>query len=315
MVMKRICPFCKLELHRNDIYFCSKCGSVLPENLQLKDYSPRNVYEIKPKVGVGSAVKKSVEQTIPKILTVANLKIFLVLSVVLAGLTVCFYYLTMPVFPKKVEEGPVKQTSQGVNTQTKKTDNKNTVYLETSIVNGPFVDKKAAEFVPYDVDLYANFNGVDLVASYFGFLGIGFSSFVIDNAKDLGTSYSFFAKNTEGVNSMVFIFFPTNPDLKIKDYAGWKIQKIEDALVVSESQILMSEVASSKDGLTKSLGLNPNFASIKPSIPVEGKAFLMTLNSTGKETLNLLLAKTSSKELKSIIGAFRKLGSNYLIVK
>lgn len=313
--MKRICPFCKLELHKNDIYFCSKCGSLLPENLQLKDYSLKNVHEIKPKVGVGLSVKESVKKTLPRIFTFANLKIFLTLIVILAGLVVCFYYLTRSAFPKKVEEEKVKQTSEGVKTQPKKTDDKNTVYLETSIKKGLLVDKKASEFVPYDVDLYANFNGVDLIEQYFGFLGIGFSSFVQDNTKDLGTNYSFFAKNMEGVNSVVFIFFPTNSDLKIKDYAGWKIQKKENALVVSENQTLMTEVLSSKDGLIKSLGLNPNFVSIKSSIPVEGKAFLVTFNDTGKETLNLLLAKTSSKELKSIIEAYKKLNSNYLIVK
>lgn len=313
--MKRICPFCKSELHKNDIHFCSKCGSLLPENLQLKDYSPKSVYEIRPKVGVGLSVKESVKKTLPRIFTFANLKIFLTLVVILTGLAVCFYYLTRSAFPKKVEEEQVKQTSEGVKTQPKKTDDKNTVYLETSIKNGLLVDKKASEFVPYDVDLYANFNGVDLIEQYFGFLGIGFSSFVQDTAKDLGTNYSFFAKNMEGVNSMVFIFFPTNSDLKIKDYAGWKIQKRENALIVSENQTLMTEVLSSKDGLIKSLGLNPNFVSIKSTIPVEGKAFLVTFNDTGKETLNLLLAKTSSKELKSIIEAYKKLNSNYLIVK
>lgn len=307
MVMKRICPFCKLELYKNDIYFCSKCGSLLPENLQLKDYSPKNVYGIKSKIGVGPSIKSSVEKTLPKL--------FLTLVVVVAGLMVCFYYLTKSVFPKKVGEEQVKQVSQGVNTQTKKADDKNTVYLENSIKSGPFIEKRATEFVPYDVDLYANFNSADLVEQYFGFLGIGFSSFVKDNAKDIGTNYSFFAKNIEGVNNIVFVFFPTNPDLKIKDYAGWKIQKIQDALVVSENQTLMTEVTSSRDGLTKSLSFNPNFVSIKPSIPVEGKAFLVTFNSMGKETLNLLLARTSSNELKSIIEAFRKLNSNYLIVK
>jgi hypothetical protein len=287
----------------------------LPENLQLKDYSPRNVVEIKPKAGNNLPVKESIKRNFPKIFTVANLKIFLALVMIIAGLSVCFYYLTKSAFPKKVEKPVVKQTSQTAETQSKKSEDKNAVSVETSIKEGPLGVKESIGLVPYDVDLYANFNSPDLIDQYFGFLGIGFSTFIKDNVQDLGTNYSFFAKNMDGINTLVFIFFPTNPDLTIKEYAGWKIKKVDNFLVVSENQTLMTEVSSSDEGLTKSLILNPAYASLKTVVPVEGKAFLVTFNNAGKDTLNILLAKTASEELKSIIEAFKKLNSNYLIVK
>jgi hypothetical protein len=287
----------------------------LPEKIRLKDFSVRSTRQVKPKSGVGPSIKESVRKNIPKLITVSNLKILFLSILVLAGLVVCFYYLTRSAFPNKIEKEQVKETSQVVVTQDKKPDNKNTVYLATSVINGPLEGKASIDFVPYDADLYANFNSVDLAGKYFGFLGIGFVSFVEDNSKDLGPSYCFFSKNIEGVNNMVFIFFPTNQDMKLKDYAGWKAQKVREALVFSENQNLLTDVVSSKDGLIKNLSLNPVFASIRTSVPLEGKAFLMVLNGKGSETLDYILARTTSEDLKSIIEAYKKLDSNYLIVK
>lgn len=313
--MKRTCPFCKSELHKNDIYFCSGCGSLLPSELQLKDFFQKNAHVVKHKTNSNHEAKEVVKKPQPKIITPTHLKFFLILIVVLVGILVCFYFLTQSVFSRKWENEQLKQSSQSISEVNNRTDDKNSVTLENSIIPGPIIVNNAAEFVPYDVDLYGNFNSIELVENYFGYLGIGFSSFIADNSEYISSNYSFFGKNFEGINNLVFIFFPTKQDISIKDYAGWKIQKVSGALVVSENQFLINEVESSKKGLTKSLGLNSNFITMKKNIPVEGKAFLMTFNNTGGEILDSILAKTSSNELKLIVESFKKLDSNYLIVK
>jgi hypothetical protein len=316
--MKRICPFCKSVLHKNSSFFCSSCGNVLPDELQLKKVSLRNVREMNEAESRLVSLSKSFKGIGKNIFDMVDTKILAIgisLGILIA---VCFYLLvrfTLPTFTNldidKITNGDEKEESIVVST----TKPSNIISLETGIKSGIFGQNKVTEFVPYDVDLYMEFNDFSTFEPYFNFLG-GELFTLSESIKDkVNPFYSAFLVTRDGNKYWTFIIFPLEGDLNAGSYSGLTTDNIENFTVISTNEVVIEEVKATKLGTQKSLALNPSFVLIKNTLPVEGKILITTFNDSGKLELENILAKTTSDDIKLIINKFKELKSNFIVIK
>jgi len=312
--MKRTCPFCKSDLTKSNIYFCSHCGSALPDNAQLKDYLSKDIGKTDLPDELKKQVKKRQKNPI-KLPSLSDIKIVFTGLLVVLGLAVCLYYLVVFIMSEKSERLPVNQPLSNLETTKKTASDKNSLVLDVSLVNGPIAQKNSTDYIIYDADLYGDFNGLQNFEDYFGQLNSGYSLFVKENLGNLSPHFSVFSKSDGDKFNWGFIFFTLDEEMEMKGYGNLVISKIGEAIAMTDSKTVMEEVKSAKEGISKNLSLNPSFVSIRNKIPLEGKVFIMTLNPNGLAALDFILAKTTSNELKSIIEAFKGLNSNYLVVK
>ncbi len=315
--MKRICPFCKSVLHKNSSFFCTSCGNVLPDELQLKEMSLKNVREVGEEESKLAFFSKHFKNFSKNALSIVNTKI-LVFGVSLGiVISVCFYLFvkfTLPTFTNlNIEEIVNNGNKEGVIVSPTKPTN--VVSLESSIKSGIFGQSKVSEYVPHDIDLYMEFTDFNSFEPYFNFMG-GEIFTLSENIKDkVKPFYSVFELTRDGNKYWGFIFFPLKEDLDVGNYSSLTAEKIGTSITVSTNKLVLEEVKNAKLGTQKSLALNSAYVLTKNNLPVEGKVFIMSFNDNGKLEIGNILAKTTSNELKLVINKFKELNSSYIVNK
>lgn len=316
--MKRICPFCKSVLHKNSSFFCLSCGNVLPDELQLKEVSLRNVREMGEVESKLVSLSKSFKNIGKNIFDMVDTKILAIGVSIGILITVCFYLLvrfTLPTFTNLDIDKVIDDNKKDESIVVSQTKPSNIINLEISLTSGILGQNKVTEYVPYDVDLYMEFTDFNSFEPYFNFMG-GELFTLSESTKDKVKSfYSAFVLTRDGNKHWTFIVFPLEEDLNAGSYSGLTTEKIGNSIVVSTNEVVIEEVKSAKSGTQKSLALNSSYVLTKNSLPVEGKVFIMFFNNNGKSELENILAKTTSDELKLIINKFKELNSNYIVIK
>jgi len=315
MLVKRTCPVCKSELNLNDIFFCSSCGNVLPDNLQLKKLSMRNVKEVEAPDAKVVVVVKSIKKVSKSLVDKSNLRNVSVVAGIFILLCAALYLAVRLTFPNVSKLTKNIEIIKPKVTQPKGTSKtyKNTLVMDLTLKNGSLGQKGVYDYVPFDVDFYSEFNGFESLKTYFGFVSKDLVT-LVDNLSDKSPFYAVFSMSKNKIRGWVLLIFSTNT-VNNEDYKSLAVRKIGGALVISDNAQLVDEVKASKDGSAKSLALNPFFISMRFLLPTEGKAFIFTPIEGSKAVLQELLGKTSSDELKSIIETFKSNGSNYLVIQ
>ncbi|MFZ2664020.1 MAG: TFIIB-type zinc ribbon-containing protein [Patescibacteria group bacterium] len=317
--MKRICPFCKSVLHGNNVCFCTSCGNVLPDNIQLKDISSRNVREMNDVESHSLNLSKFFKNALKNISSNLDTRILLTGIGIGILVTICFYLLvrfTLPSFTglnanETIEEVEKKDKSLVSSPNTPN----NILNLSTSLKSGIFGQGGVANYVPHDVDLYMEFNDFSSFEPFFNFLGGEIFTLYENIKENVRPFYCAFLATRDGKEYWSFIFFPLKEDINVGSYSGLVTKKVGSALVVSENDLMIEEVESSKSGTQKSLSLDPSYVLVKNNLPVEGKVFVIALNDANKLKVVNILAKTTSEELKLVITSFKELNSNFMVVK
>ncbi|NMB91395.1 TFIIB-type zinc ribbon-containing protein [candidate division WWE3 bacterium] len=314
--MKRTCPFCKSTLHGNDIFFCTSCGNILPDNVQLKEFSLRNVRSIDGVQNYPTSSFKFLKNIFKKASNVLDSKTLLVGIGVGVLIATCFYLLVRFTLFSSNNSNETK-----VMEVNKRSDNDNLasnpsiVNLNINLSSGTFGQFKVSNLVPGDVDLYMETNDFSSFEPYFNFLG-GEVFTLYENIKEsVKQFYCAFLSTKDGKQYWSFLVFPSKEDINTGGYSGLATKRINDVLVISTSDLMIEEIESSISGTQKSLSLNPSYVLIKNSLPVEGKMFLMALNNDKKSEALNVLDKTTSEELKLIISSFKELDSNFIVIK
>jgi len=324
--MKRVCPFCKSDMHANSVYFCVSCGNVLPEGLQLKNLSFKKSEKINLSKSTSTGKKSKV--AFRKKSGIVDLKFVSmgILFVVLVG--VGFYSLVKlsDLNISKIANNTQDNNSnisdpsdfmpkENLSTQVELPAEKGVAKMDIKTKSGPFGQKDIYEFIPYDADFYAEFNDPETLEPYFSFMGGDFFTLTENLKGKVENSYSVFFMEKEAKRGWVFVVFPLEEGLSLGVYKDLVIREVEGALIISLQSRLVDEVGTSKAGITKSLSLNPVFITLKPNIPAEGKGLLVSLTENGSRVAGDLMESTSSAELKLIVEAFNKAGSRYLVIQ
>jgi len=281
----------------------------------------KEVREIGSSEGKSQYLSKSIHSIFKHIIDEVNPRMILIGVGIGILITVGFYLVARFTIPSitglnkilKMEFEEVTQSSESKVEEKKVVSN--IVELNVSLKTGLFNQKRVIEYVPYDVDLYLEFNGFDSFEPYFNFMG-GEVFTLSENIKDkVNPFFSAFLATRDGKQYWTFIMFPTKLDLNPGTYKDFYSEIVGEALVISTNQIVLTDIKSAKAGTMKSLALNSSYVSTRNTIPVEGKMLLFTFSDGGKNAANDLLVKTTSEELKLIIEAFKILDSNYMVVK
>ena len=231
-------------------------------------------------------------------------------------ITICFYLLvryTLPTFTNLDIDMDNDNKEESIIVAPTKPSN--IVTLDINLTPGIFGQYKVTEYVPYDVDLYMEFNDFNSFEPYFNFLGGEILTLSESIKGKVQPFYSAFLVTRDGNKYWTFVFFPTDVDLNVGSYTGLTSEKIGNAVVLSTNEIMIDEINAVKAGNQKSLALNSAFVLIKNNLPVEGKAFITTFNDSGKTEIENMLAKTTSDDIKLIIEKYKELNSNYIVIK
>jgi len=277
--------------------------------------SMKNVKEVEAADAKVVMVAKSIKKVSRNLVDKSNLRNILMGAGVFILICVGLYLavrLTTPNISKLTKNIEVPKPKVTQPKETSKTY-KNAIVMDVTLKSGPLGQKGVYDYVPFDVDFYAEFNGFESLKSYFGFVSKDLVT-LADSLSAKSSFYAAFSMSRNKIRGWVFIIFSSDA-IKNEDYTSLAIQKIGGTLIVSDDAQLVDEVKSSKEGLTKSLALNPFFISMRSLLPLEGKAFIFTPIEGGKAALKELLGKTSSDELKSIVETFKSNGSNYLVIQ
>ncbi len=318
MLMKRICPFCKSELSTNDVYFCTSCGSVLPDSLQIK-YVFKNIKKatVKKKNPVINAeVLKNSLEGFTEIFSLKSVIIGIVLGLVLGFGLFIFSRLTNSNISSTATKLNVKDSKSNVvvpNEEAKiKTES---IEMDLDLKLGPFGQKKVHEYIPYDADLYMEFNDSSTLEPYFGFLGGEFFTLTENIKGKIDPFYVAFSMTRGIKRGWVIITFITDENVNLGTYKTMTTERIDNLLLISSEPVLIDEIRLAKAGISKSLALHPILISIKPTISAEGKIFILKNTKDGDRVIDELMEKTYSSELKSVIEKFRDLETNHLVIQ
>lgn len=322
MAMKRICPFCKSHMQTNSVYFCTSCGNVLPESLQLRNLSFRK--SITLVFGKKKKERKSSKELISKVLKDIP-TLYLLLGVLSFLLIIIGFVFLVRYSNSRISEmvenrsnvvtqesTPNKVLKPSSDSNLKDEKSKGSSETNLNIKIGDFGQNDIYDYVPYDADFYVEVNDTSTLSSYFGFMGGEFFTLVEGIKNNLNQSYAAFFIDNGVHRDWVIIVFPVDKDIDLSSYSKLNVKLVDKALVISNEPGLVTEVSNSKSGIAKSLSLNPLFINMKSDIPKKGKLLLLSLTDEGKSVVTDIVRDTSSDELKSIVKEFESTKSNYL---
>ena len=319
MLMKRICPFCKSELGTNSVYFCTSCGNVLPDSLQLK-YVFKNIKKasVKKKNPVINAkILKDSLEGFTEIFSLKSVIMGVVLGLVLSLGFYLFSRLTNSNISSTATNLDVKNPNSNVVVPNEEAKIKTgSIEMNLDLKSGPFGQKKVHEYIPYDAELYMEFNDSSTLEPYFGFLGGEFFTLTENIKGKIDPFYVAFSM-TKGIKrGWVVITFITDENINLGTYKTVTTERIDSLLLISSEPVLIDEIRLAKAGISKNLALHPILISTKPTIPAEGKIFILkTTNKDRNRVIDELMEKTYSSELKSVIEKFRDLETNHLVIQ
>lgn len=274
--MKRICPNCNQLIKDDDLYFCSSCGHKLGEGLVKRDHPFKlKVLKFNPEKTKGEKKSFNIKDVhLSKKLLVAFS------FVLLAGLfSVAVILFTMSKAKKasKESQAPPEEATQGVVYP-------NSLDLDLPQSNIDLVDEDYTKYIPYGNYFYifgsdalgfhksffANTGGESILTDLEGFIE---GKFILIGGKEEGTWH---------LTSVLFLKDDESADETFVDVVkeGWYIQKLGDALVMSQKEEMLTEVMESWEGISKNISHHPKFRIENTEVPKEGQLLYVNLDSS-----------------------------------
>ena len=309
-------------MQTNSVYFCTSCGNVLPESLQLRNLSFRK--SITLVFGKKKKERKSSKELISKVLKDIP-TLYLLLGVLSFLLIIIGFVFLVRYSNSRISEmvenrsnvvtqesTPNKVLKPSSDSNLKDEKSKGSSETNLNIKIGDFGQNDIYDYVPYDADFYVEVNDTSTLSSYFGFIGGEFFTLIEGIKNNLSQSYGAFFVDNGAYRDWAIILFPVDKNIDLSSYSKLNVKLVDKALVISNEPGLVTEVINSKSGVAKSLSLNPLFINMKSDIPKNGKLLLLSLTDGGKSVVTDIVRDTSSDELKSIVKEFESTKSNYL---
>jgi hypothetical protein len=308
----------------SSVYFCEHCGSVLPEDVRLDARNHRNVKKIKSK-----KKKDKNFETLKNLLNEFSSSISM-RSVVLGVILGIFISIQFYLFFKTELWSGISRTVKGafpnqeISSQTPNAvsqknpiveEKKYDMETELEIISGPFGQYNVTKYVPYEASFYLEFNDVQTLGSYFGFLGGEFFTLVENIRDDIEPFYAAFEMKKGVKNGWVVLVFPNKESLNLGNYDEILVDTVDDALVISSEPILIDEVKLAKSEVTKNLSMHPSLISMKPFLPDSGKIFLFKVRKDGDGAVEDLRRITTSEDFKFIIEEYINSREPFLVIK
>jgi hypothetical protein len=318
----RTCPKCKTDLGKNSFYFCSNCGAELSGHL----IQPPSIVKITHYTPEPSVVQKYSHELFMKIKYLWSLRhvkkaIFLSSAAVFILVALGVYFKVTGRFdgisdlPTIVSlPNPNANVTPVVVPTIQKVVEVSLPVSEQMLNSGELLS-----FVPKDAAVYVEgHNYPAILAHYF-------------NSQDVykkilsGTSLlmepQFVAFATENGNSLQWtgIFVPKNVELAsqiaedLTEY-GVYFEAINGKIVLSTDREVFEKVKAAADKTEQNLGLTPEFALAKNTLPREGQMQILFFSEEGKTFLRDTAQKTKSASFIKDVELIISSGYNELVI-
>ncbi|MBN1162225.1 TFIIB-type zinc ribbon-containing protein [Patescibacteria group bacterium] len=300
--MNRVCPKCESELGSYDHHFCTSCGTELPEELISKDESFRQVNHLSLSTQSNPDEQKNVHGYFNRLRSSLGDRVIVGVAVLLLMLVAFTIYLvvTQATLSAKRSVAPVENKSAKVDT-------------------GLMGDEMIAKYVPYEADVYIETADSQLLGRLFLEFDPGYYTLVQDIEKNTKSHTGLYILGLSSEPSMTIIIFPEKEDfgvdgLKLDGYDWLVAREVEKSIVISTREDNISNTLYAKSGLAKNLIQHPKFVTYtKQNIP-EGKIIIYTSSSEVKDMLIMLLSKSDSDTIRSILEDYKQTESNFVIL-
>ncbi len=296
--MSRICPNCSTILKDHNFHFCSVCGGKLPLELVVEPQFNQRVSSLTHDHGHKFVFDLLAGKKYLRII------LLLIFTVVLGGalwwITTKFsswLSLAENLRPGSKNAIVVPETSQSSSTTTEVVG---VADLGLTIIPQLFSAEDLSVYVPYDITFYVEGSGLkDLTALFYGQSNIpvymfGLMGFINDR-------FVFFTQEQNNeIKSALIVELADSYDvllvdsfIKTFDVPHWMLKRIDNHLILSDSQPLIDEISQVAQKTSKNFSQNPKFRSAVGLFPDKGQLRVINVGAN-KENLHLHLSKYSA---------------------
>ena len=308
----RNCPNCKIDLGSYDHYFCTNCGTSLPQSEISSDVS----FKIKEHSIFSHKVPKDIKSGVDfssrfHHFYVYNRKlifeVFTVLSVLIVGVLLYQYYL-VPLLTE-YEASKIIPVIKTMENQIS-----DDVGLAPSRFNEDFT-----KYVPNEVDLYINIPDLYSAVTIFANEEHFDSDFLSNIPILFENGAVIFASKKYENGGYTFILkpkvlYPVEVLVSTFDDEYWNFEIVEDYLIVTSDVEVFDDVNSVLSNTLKNVSQTTLFASSKSVLSDTGKIKVIFFNSDGKDLLSELKNYNIRPITQSLIQRTLNSGYGFLII-
>ncbi|OGC57487.1 hypothetical protein A3H26_01320 [candidate division WWE3 bacterium RIFCSPLOWO2_12_FULL_36_10] len=308
--MSRICPTCNTILGSYDNYFCSNCGSTLPQEIAVS--SPN----LRARVYAPSYLTGKNKFSFDFIHFPSFKKSIAFVFVVCAFLAVSFGFIKFyPALMKIVSsKDHLKKPSLDSDLGKQKA-----LDLDIQLKSSTFGSDKIAEYIPENVVLYLETDDLKkLIEIYAG--GSGLNKELINNvAPLLGDHFAFFVTKDKGEFDWNFIFAPrdaqeSNKRLKDINERYWNFGIVEGKLVMTSNKKVIEDVRLAKNKISLNMSLNSSYVKEKQKLLPKGQVLIILFSNDGVNALEKIKGFKVNAGLINTIDRILKTGLKSLVI-
>ena len=332
--MNRVCPNCNNNLSKIEHYFCLSCGHKLEDSLIVSGGEfVRKVHQFmvdesdrvslikkvlkKPKK---KKVRKKRQKNEVKVQMPGlrkQLKISFIAVVLIGGLAVGVIYLTKNPPNISIEPKPVEAPQE---IQETKPENLNVIDLGLDQPSIDLGNDNIIKYIPYETDFYIiGSDAIDSTNRYFGETAqdevlsqVGEyveGRFVIIGSKEGSSDWTLtsilYLKDKE-VENLTF------EDVTVED---WFIQKVDDVLVVTNTEEMIQNVTDSSKGLARNIAQNPRTRIDNVEVPDTGQMIFVNVNKEIDPASALMSIFPPTQEAEDLLKEVAEKNLNKFVIR
>jgi len=308
--MSRICPTCNVTLGSYDNYFCSNCGSVLPQEIVVT--SPN----LRAKVFVPSYSVGKSKFSLDFIYLPSSRKLAAFLFVICAFLLASFGFIKF--YPKLREIAFSKNNSAKPNLDSDAGKQK-ALDLNIQLKSSLFGSDRMAEYIPSDVALYLETDDLkQFIDLYVNDSGLN-KDLINKIAPLLGDHFAFFVTQSKGEYDWNFIFVPRDArelDKRLKDINEkyWNFGMVEGKLVMTSNRKVIEDVRLAKNKISLNMSLSSFYVKEKQNLLPRGQVLIILFSNDGTMALEKIKSFKVNIGLINAIDRILKTGFSSLVV-
>lgn len=331
--MVRICPTCNSRLFDDEYFFCTSCGTQLPETMVLKNRNFRHVFDFSPEVQKKGVKASHFGEVALRVGHILNLQVVLLLLVILGAFSVIGSVL----FTKYGLGAILFPDTQRVPLQRKITPQnlgKNSLNLDTTFQSHVFGADRIWDYIPYDADIFIEAHDLRAFTDIFSVMKPKYVPLVLEMQREYTSHFALYAKFSPDQKdpSWSFVAFHDNTidtaetsessssgklghSIDLSAYSNLSSRRFDEAEVVTTNKAELDRISDLTKGNAKGISLNPTFVAAKNTMSKSGQVFIIALTKNGRDYLYKLPAEyLLPGDILKIVEKINKARMDYAII-
>lgn len=315
--MVRTCPNCLVKLGSYDNFYCSSCGTELPEELKRFPTNKVRVANFNAVVKEKPIKKQNLEEgpvfSKPQIdYKRMFTALFIVSALVLAYIMIYSQLAPLLKAPTK-EQRAVPGTEMEITTHA--------VSLPVDYIETDISDARLLEYLPFDADFVVVGSDFEKVSSAYLSVDAYYEDLVNEVLTYSIRDFAVFAsKSDEGEVVWSLLLRADSNDFRVSEellekYNWLKVWKSNSYLLLTTSSDVLNSVMDANGRVTKNFTHTTLYSSVKSFLPEKAKAVVFIVDNSFLDVFTSskdLLSR--SQDLSSLAKAIVESKSNYLVI-